>query len=235
MSLTTVYDSIAADQIPANAQGAAGYVGPFRPDNRFVDYLAIVARFPVLAARGRVVSIAAHPDLIAEYLDMENGDARAEDFPAWHARMVEHGIWNPGGYTFRANESHWEDVCHRAAIPRSRRRKWMADWRGFPFLEPDDDGCQYTDRAVAGHDDDATLARDSFFRPEGHPDPHGLFHGALVFDSANGRWHVQSRTGTNVKLGGPDQWDSVQVQLNPSNGEWRDHPMPLNAPPLGGK
>lgn len=234
MSLTVVYDSIAADQIPPTAQGAAGYVGPFRPDNRYVDYLSIVARFPILAARGRIVSVAAHPDLIADYLDMESGDARPEDFPGWHARMTAHGVFNPGGYCSSAVEAEWEAVCHKAAIPRNVRRKWRADWTGTAHIGPDDDGCQYTDRAVPGKDDDATLARDSFFRPEGHPDPHGLFHGLIVQDSANGRWHVSPRPGVGVKLGGPDRWSSVQVQVNELHGTWRSHSMPFNAPPLGG-
>jgi hypothetical protein len=235
MSTVTVYDSIEANQIPAFAQAAAGYAAG--GGNRFPDFNAIVARFPHLAAVGRLLSYAVNTQVKAHILDMEAGDANPDQFPAWHAEMVHAGVWNPGGYASRDTWDRFlERIVERAGIRDMRRV--IADWTGHPHIPPGYHMCQWTNRGPGGLNDDICLAIvEKMFPPVNHPGiraPHGDFHSALVYDAGNGHWTVHPTPGQNVHRGGEDHWASVQVQLNPKDGHWRDHSMPFNAPPLGG-
>jgi len=236
MSTVTVYDSIEASQIPVFAQAAAGYAAG--PHNRFPDYNEIVARFPHLAAIGRLLSYAVNAQIKADILDIETGDATPEQFPDWYREMEHLGIWNPGAY---ANKSTWDNfltrVLEKAGIHRTR--KVIADWTGHPHLPPGYNMCQWTDRGPNNLNDDISLADvATMFPPQNHPSipARGMFHAALVFDRHNGHWTVHPRPGVNVHLASQSEgWDSVQAQLDPHTGEWRAHSMPKNAPPLGGK
>lgn len=149
----TMFDAVTISNIPSDATAVAGYVG-----GHFPTFSNLVARFP----QAKHLSIAVNASEDAECLDIENGDARPSEAPAWHVRQVSRGVKRP---VFYANTSTMPSVVAEltaAKIPRSAYRLWTAHYTGQPHIEPGSDATQWTDKAL-GRELDQSLCADDFF------------------------------------------------------------------------
>lgn len=152
-----MFDSVTPGAIgrlaSTSPDAVAGYV-----DGRFRDLLQIAQAYP----EHRHLAIAVHPSDDADCLDIETGDARPVDAPAWVRRQHARGIARPWLY---ANTSTWPQVIRAlqlAGIPRQAVVKWRADFDGSEQLLGDDDLKQFTDH-WQGRNVDASVCRDDVF------------------------------------------------------------------------
>lgn len=152
-----LYDSIRVSDVKrvASTQGAAvaGYV-----DGTWADYTAMVSAFP----HDRHLSIAARPSDDADCLDVETGDAKPQDVPAWALRQHHRGVWRPVVY---ASTNVWpqiEEELRKANLPGVFVRRWLASWNGQADVPAGYDAHQFTDRAN-GQNVDESVCLDDFF------------------------------------------------------------------------
>jgi len=157
-----MYDSIDLGEIPPGARAVAGYVGGRWPT------------FPLLAEgwpRARRLSIAVNARELAACLDVERGDARPADAPAWVHAALRRGIRRPVVYCSVSAANDVIARLHAAGIPRRRYRLWTAHYTGkahlcssrcYPPFVGKADCTQYDDRA-GGRDLDVSLYRLGFF------------------------------------------------------------------------
>jgi hypothetical protein len=155
-----MYDSVDVDQIPANAQAVAGYVGGLYP-----TYQSLLTKFP----KAHHVSIAVNSGEDADFLDIENGDAVVGDASAWFRRQIAKGKKLPGFYTSLSNVNALHAVLEGAGISREQYRIWSAHYTGTPHIcSPSEgidttaDGTQYYDKAL-GKNLDVSLVDADFF------------------------------------------------------------------------
>jgi len=161
MSLV-MYDDVRADLIPVDALYAAYYV-----NGRYANYTAVRRRLP--NAR-HLLSIAVTAGADAECLDIETGDARPDQAPAWVKRQLARGVWRPVCYANRSTMPAVIAALRKAGIRRNQVRLWVADYTfrsHFPVLRwglvpTQADGCQWTDRSHNRSLDQSVL-RDDFF------------------------------------------------------------------------
>lgn len=156
------YDSVTIDQIPADAEAVAGYVGGIFP-----TFSPLVARFP--NARHKSIAVSADED--ADILDVESGDAVNSQAPAWFRRQKARGLALPGFYTSASNVPALLATLEAAGIKRDEYVLWVAH---YTFVQPQapleqgGDAVQYTDRAL-GRNLDASICEPSFWHPTPSP------------------------------------------------------------------
>lgn len=165
-----MYDSISPDQIPADADFAAGYV-----DGDWPDFDAIKARLP----NARILSVAVFPSDDAECLDIETGDAVPEDAPGWYERQRANGVVRPCLYADADTMAEVVPIILSAGIERSAVRLWSAHYTHTAHICASDtcgatsipmDGTQWTDEAGPGGADlDESLLRGDFFDDQPAP------------------------------------------------------------------
>jgi hypothetical protein len=122
--MRTMYDSIDASQVPANATMVAGYVGGTWP-----SYAALVARFPEAVH----VSIAVNSGEDAQVLDVESGDATPADVPAWCQRQRARGQ-HPSVYCSADIWPAARQACRDAGV--SEPSWWIAHYDNDPTIPP---------------------------------------------------------------------------------------------------
>lgn len=121
--MRTLYDSIEADNIPADALFCAGYTSGEWP-----DYEKMRNERP----NATVLRIAIDVSHDGDVLDVERGDATPEDAPVWVARQRSLGRARPIVY---CNESTWPDV--KVRFPGEGEPEpdyWIADPTGAEHL-----------------------------------------------------------------------------------------------------
>lgn len=162
-----MYDDVAVGLIPLLARAIAGYV-----DGIYGTWAYIVAHFP----KAKKVSIATSASHLADILDVEKGDARIDQVPAWLNRA--HSLWKPrkdgpskpGVYTSESNLEALVSTLQGAGIPRSSYLLWSAHYgAGEHICGPDTcgskvkaDATQFTDKAQ-GKSLDESLCEPWFF------------------------------------------------------------------------
>lgn len=130
-----MYDAVDVERIPAGWTGlVAGYL----------DGARIPSTLPALRKRfpdNQVVTIAvtAHQD--AHVLDVEDGDARPDQVPAWVQRQRALGK-DPTVYTSTAQWPAVRAACATAGV--APPHWWRAHWNGVPALEMGEVAHQYT-------------------------------------------------------------------------------------------
>lgn len=127
-----MYDSVNANNLPVNGDFYAGYVAGNWP-----NFIEISKKFP----KKRVVSIAVQADEDAQVLDIEQGDATADQAPAWVVRMRKAGRKRPTIYTSRANVPAVMAALDAAKVPHPDF--WVADWTGAEHSVPGAVAVQY--------------------------------------------------------------------------------------------
>ena len=221
-----MWDNIAVESIPASAQACAGYVG-----GRWPDWAAMCARFPHLSAVGRVVPIAVNTSEKARILDVESGDAAAEQAGAWVRRMIDAGVHDPGVYCSLSAMPAVKASLAAAKLDRAEYVLWVADWTHVAHLPAGYEACQWTDKAFGV--DDESLCSDEFFPPMPPVPPHGAANARVSYDLGTGHWQVTPLPGL-VTFTDKDLWCSAEVQIHERTGQWRIGSLPYNAGPLGG-
>ena len=149
-----MYDSVNAHNLPLGADYYAGYVAGNWP-----NFIEISKMFP----KKRVVSIAVQADQNAQVLDVERGDATADQVPAWVVRMRKTGRKRPTIYTSRSN---YPEIC--AALDAAKVAHpdfWIADWTGEPHAIPNAVAVQYLSTDLF----DKTCITDAYWP---NPKPH---------------------------------------------------------------
>lgn len=157
----TMYDSIDVSQIPSNAAAVAGYVG-----GRWPTFYSLERKFP----KAHRLSIAVFASEDAECLDVEPGDARIDQAPAWVKRQLKRGVYRPVVYTSVSLAPKLLQALTASGIKRSQYRLWTAHYTFKPHLcssscgfgELRADATQYSDHAL-GRNLDASLCLPSFF------------------------------------------------------------------------
>jgi hypothetical protein len=157
-----MYDSIEPGQIPAHASAVAGYVG-----GKWPDYAQEVKRWP----HAQHLSIAVNASEDADCLDVETGDAKPGEAPAWFFRQRKREVHRP---CFYANLSTMGSVIvalNKAGIHRDDYRLWTAHYTYHPHicgpsegLTTHADATQWDDKAL-GRNLDESLCSDTFFLP----------------------------------------------------------------------
>jgi len=127
-----MYDSVNANNLPANGDLYAGYVGGNWP-----NFIEISKKFP----KKRVVSIAVQANEDAQVLDIESGDATPDQAPAWVNRMRFNGRKRPTIYTSRSNMSAVIAALDAAKV--AHPDFWIADWTNSPHSVPGAVAVQY--------------------------------------------------------------------------------------------
>lgn len=151
--MITLYDSVTLSAFPANAQAVAGYVG-----GSFPTYSNLVARFP----DAHHLSVAVNAEEDADCLDIENGDARPDQAPAWYHRQVARGVKKPVFYADASTIPAVIAALTAAGIKREQYFTWVAHYTFTEHLEPGSDATQWTDRAL-DRNLDQSLCTEAFF------------------------------------------------------------------------
>jgi hypothetical protein len=118
-----MFDSVDVSRIPRSAPAVAGYVNGHWPT---FDQLA--RSFP----HAHRLSIAVTANADAECLDVEAGDARIDQAPAWVKRQHSRGVHRPVVYTSVSMAARLMETLARAGVPRSAYRLWTAHYTGRP-------------------------------------------------------------------------------------------------------
>ena len=154
MAYRKMYDSVTVGNLPINSDGLyAGYVGGNWP-----TLVPIMQRFP----HARVVSIAVNASQSAQVLDVETGDATANEVPDWLNRMRAQGRKNITIYTSRSNIDAVLSACDAAKV--ARPLIWAADWTGAPHTVAGAVAVQYLSNDYF----DETCITDAFW-PDSRP------------------------------------------------------------------
>lgn len=168
-----MYDSVTVSEIPHDAAAVAGYV-----NGHYQTFPTLQTNFP----HAHLLSIAVTADADAECLDVERGDARPEQTPAWVKRQIARGVHRPVVYS-AVSEMHLVlAALEQHGVKRSDVRVWTAHYTGKPHrctvecgfdFAGTADATQYTDRALA-RNLDASLCAANFFtvpKPAAKPKP----------------------------------------------------------------
>ena len=139
---TTMYDSTAAADIPANAQAAAGYV-----DGLYRWSAADFARFPVYKRITIDPTTGKMGGIYADGLDVENGDATPEQAAQW-LRDWQAGLTPSDVPILYFNVDTKPAVD--AACAGLTFLWWAADWTGEPHLVDGSAATQYADPTTSG-------------------------------------------------------------------------------------
>lgn len=157
-----MYDSTEVSQIPSSPEAVAGYVG-----GKWPTYNELLKRFPL----AHHLSIAVNSAQQAQCLDVEPGDASAEEVAGWVKRERARGIKRPVIYASLSTMPAILNVLGRNGIPRSAVRLWTAHYtykahictqacgNGFSGTA---DATQWSDHAL-GRNLDESLCSSSFF------------------------------------------------------------------------
>jgi hypothetical protein len=159
-----MYDDVDLDLIPTDAPAVAGYV-----DGLYRTFPLLRARFP----KAWRIPIAVFATDKASFLDVENGDATANQVVPWIRARLAEGRHRPGFYTSVSSVQGIVNLLEAAGIKRDEYRIWSAHYTfaphicsphscAYPGLEVDADATQYTDRAL-GRSLDETLTHRDFF------------------------------------------------------------------------
>lgn len=134
-----MYDDIYAANVPANGDLYAGY-----DDGHWPDAADLQKRFP----GKRVVRVTAFPtDIFGDVLDVETGDAKPTDVPAWLTKRRAQG-GDPSIYCseFSANGiAAVEAACKSAGVHFDRSHWWRANYNGHALLESGESAHQWRD------------------------------------------------------------------------------------------
>jgi len=164
-----MFDAIDLNQIPVGPAAVGAYVNGLWPTAETAP-----ARFP----HARILTIAVSPDHDAEALDVETGDAKPHDAPAWYERQKPR-VQRPCLYaSVDLMQAEVIPVLQAAGIPRADVRLWTAHYAGKHICGPltcgeistDADGTQWTDQAF-GRDLDQSLLLADFFGTPPAPKP----------------------------------------------------------------
>lgn len=145
--MSTLYDSTAAQDIPANAQIVAGYI-----DGLYKWSANDWARFPNAQKIGIAVFASTNDGLV---LDCEAGDATPSQCPAWVQARRAAGVTNATVY------------CSKSVVPSvlaafatagvAAPLIWDADWTGAAHLNPGSVATQYANPPASGGHYDVSL------------------------------------------------------------------------------
>jgi hypothetical protein len=163
-----MFDTTTLNAIPVDASAVAGYVGGMWP-----TYFRLVEMFP----NAHHLSIAVDSDEDAECLDIEVGDARPPDAPAWVRRQLERGVARPVVYASVSLMAETVACLRATGVERSSVRLWTAHYTHVPHVCSTEcglegvtsvDATQWTDRAL-GLNLDESLCSDTFLGPPPPP------------------------------------------------------------------
>jgi hypothetical protein len=167
-----MYDTVTVETVPLNPQAVAGYVGGHWP-----TYIPLVHAHP----HAHHLSIAVTAGEDADCLDVEAGDARPDQAPAWVRRQQARGVQRPVLYASVSAMPAVIAELRAAGILREAVRLWTAHYNGRAHLcspacgfgfQTTADATQWTDRAL-GRNLDEGVCDDAFFGPPAAPpDPH---------------------------------------------------------------
>jgi hypothetical protein len=153
-----MFDSVDVAQIPGKAGAVAGYTG-----GQWPTYWDLVKRYPhafVLA-----IAIAASED--AHCLDVEAGDAHAEEVPAWVRRQHARGVKRPVVYCSVSEAERIISLLAAAGVPRREFLLWTAHWtfeahlcgpHSCGALDSTADATQWTDQALGRNLDESRVS-----------------------------------------------------------------------------
>jgi hypothetical protein len=147
----TMYDSVTASDIPADALIVAGYV-----DGAYTWSEADWAQFPGAAKVRIAVSASSHD---AQVLDVENGDATPDQAPEWAVAVRALGF-APTIYTSRDNVATVAAAFSAADVPQPYY--WVADWTGTAHLIPNSVATQYANPPASGGHYDVSTTLDTW-------------------------------------------------------------------------
>jgi hypothetical protein len=148
-----MYDSVSVDQIPTDAEAAAGYV-----NGAFANYPQIVARTP--HAHHLSISVRASGD--AECLDVETGDATPSEAPAWVRRQLARGVHTPVLYANASTMPAVRAALDAAGLHRSDYSLWVAHFDGIAQVPAGYDAKQYEEHKSSPHAD-LSICLEEFF------------------------------------------------------------------------
>lgn len=138
--MTTMYDSIDANSLPDDTQLCAGYI-----NGKYQSYYGMVTRFGVSKVRS-ITTSAHNPDgsyVVADILDVENGDASPIEAPDWAISMRELDR-DPTCYCSRLGT--WPNTQKIFSLRGlSAPNYWIADYTHSPHLVPGSVATQWTD------------------------------------------------------------------------------------------
>lgn len=146
-------DSVDVDQIPTDAEAAAGYV-----NGAFANYSQIVLRTP--HAHHLSISVRASGD--AECLDVETGDATPSEAPAWVRRRLARGVHTPVIYANASTMPAVRAALNGAGLHRSDYSLWVADFDGIAVVPAGFDAKQYEEHKANPHAD-FSICLEEFF------------------------------------------------------------------------
>jgi hypothetical protein len=156
---TVMFDSVTISEIPAKAKAVAGYTAGNWP-----TYWQLVKDFP----HAFVLDIAIAASFDATCLDIEGGDARAEEAPAWVKRQHARGVKRPVLYISVSEAERLLQLLKDAGIGRHEVRLWTAHWTFTPHLcgphscgelhSTTAEATQHTDQALGRNLDESLLA-----------------------------------------------------------------------------
>lgn len=174
-----MYDAVNIDNIPGSATAVAGYI-----NGSFPNFNSLNERFP----HAHHVSIAVNVGGVAEFLDVEHGDALISQASGWLHEMLARGVDRPGIY---AQASYWQSggLYRDLEGYGNKIRRWIADWTFHEHLPNGFDACQWAGGMVL----DVNVVSDTFFgaaKPVPVLDPYhyGWFMGTYAPPANHKNW-----------------------------------------------
>lgn len=122
--MLTMFDDIDANAEPSG-DAQAGYINGI-----WANYWEVKARFP----NKPVLSITVNAAGDADCLDIENGDATADQAPAWVRRQQARGVHRPCLYTSVSNVATLMRYLTAAGIQRAEVRLWVAHYNNVAHI-----------------------------------------------------------------------------------------------------
>ena len=160
-------DAIYPGNLPAGLDAYAGY-----DSGNWPDFPTIAGAHPGVP----VLEITPWAQAKGACLDIETGDATADQFPLWWLNRCFAGVYRPVAYASISLMPNVVGYCNNAKIARADYRLWSAHYTGTPHIcgptscgyPVQCDGTQWIDH---GGWDESLLAADFFALPTPTPPP----------------------------------------------------------------
>lgn len=155
MTLIEMQDDVNLGLLHDPVHAWAGYVGGLFP-----TWHPLFQKYPNVPHVGICVNAEEDGDV----LDIESGDARPDQFPAWFKRQKARGLARPKAYANKSTMPAVIAAARAAGIADDEYDRWVADYDGVAALDMGlgEKAKQYTDKGY-GRSLDLSVVDPSFF------------------------------------------------------------------------
>lgn len=219
------------DAVTAGNLNPLTEVAPYYGNGRWANRAAVIERTPHAHHFGIATALRVPG---CRCFDIEEFDGTPAQAPEWYHNDASHTDGLPILYADLSNMPAVRDAMDNAHIVRSGYYLWLALYDNIAGIPLGYDGKQYATNGV-----DLDIWEDYVFVPaKPKPkQPSGIARATVSFNLTTGEMELHHLPGSKVEWGELERFASQEIQIGTGGkvaGQWRRHPMPFNAKPLGG-